>query len=285
MIELLAVLAGAFGTLIGSFLNVVIYRLPIQKPWGMERSECPRCGHAIAWYDNIPLVSWLALLGRCRGCKGRISVRYPLVEALTGALFALSVFRVQAIGWAPSTLAFAVCAAFSSVVVAASFIDLDHKILPDTLTLKAGPAVALVGVLGVAGMPPPLVFGFDLAAEMQGVGAGLLAALAGAAVGYGIIRAIREVGTWILKKEAMGLGDAKFMAMAGLLLGAGGVSLAIAVGLVVGAVLGVLIWLMTRSREIPFGPFLAIGVLGVLFFESEIAHFVLEVYPRWVRGG
>lgn len=285
MIELLAILAGVLGTLIGSFLNVVIYRLPIDKPWGMERSECPRCGHAIAWYDNIPLVSWLVLLGRCRGCKGWISIRYPLVEALTGALFALCVFRVQALGWTPPTLAFGVSAAFCSVVVAASFIDLDHKILPDKLTLRAGPILALVGIFGVRGLPPASVFGFDLAAELPGIAAELFSALCGAAVGYGIIRAIREIGTWMLKKEAMGLGDAKFMAMAGLLLGAGGVSLAIAVGLVAGALLGVLIWLVTRNREIPFGPFLAMGVLGVLFYEREIAHFVLEVYPRWLRGG
>lgn len=284
MIALLATLAGVFGALIGSFLNVVIYRMPRKMPMGMERSKCPQCDAQIEWYDNVPLLSYVVLLGRCRRCRARIPLRYPLVEALTAAIFALCVFRVLDRGWEPAIPAWVVCAAFASILIAASFIDWDHKILPDKLTKRAGPIVGLLGALVVRGIPSESPFGLDLAGSMAPGAAGLLAGLAGAGVGAGVIWGIRLLGGALLKKEAMGLGDVKFMAMAGLLLGPDHVLLAIVVSLVVGSVLGILIWVITRNKEIPFGPFLAMGSLAVLLYGPEIQHFVLETYPAWIRG-
>ena len=250
MIELLAGLAAGFGALIGSFLNVVIYRMPRGEPIGMERSKCPQCGTQIKWFDNVPLLSYVILLGRCRVCKKRIRFRYPLVEGLTAALFALIVYRVQAHpDWQPEVLAWFVCAAFSAILLAASFIDIDHQVLPDKLTKRAGPLVALVGAVGVSAIPGTVLFGQELAQNMKPGAAGLLVGIVGACVGSGVIFAIRQLGTWMLKKEAMGLGDVKFMGMCGLLLGTQAVLLAIGVALVAGSVVGILIWLVTRSRK------------------------------------
>ena len=284
MIELLAGLAAVLGALIGSFLNVVIYRMPRGEPMGMERSKCPQCGSQIKWFDNLPLLSYVILLGRCRACNARISFRYPLVEGLTAALFALIVYRVQAHpDWQPQVLAWFVCAAFGSIVLAASFIDFDHHLLPDKLTKRAGPLVALVGAVGVSAIPGTVIFGHELTQNMKPGAAGLLVGVVGALVGSGVIFAIRQLGIWMLKKEAMGLGDVKFMGMCGLLLGAQGVLLAIGVALVAGSVLGILIWLVTRSKEIAFGPFLALGSLAALLYSDPIEEFVFVTYPGWFQ--
>lgn len=273
------------GAIVGSFLNVVIWRMPRGEPFGMSRSRCPRCAGPIAAWDNIPILSYVLLRGRCRKCRQPISPRYPLVEALTAGLFLLTWGRANALGWTPPWLGFAVGAGFASILVAASFIDFDHKLLPDRLTLRAGPVVGLIGALGVPAIHGTHLFGIDLAAAMKHGLASLIVGLAGAIVGGGVILAIRQIGTWALKKEAMGLGDVKFMAMCGLLLGPGPTLLGIGVAMVAGAVLGILIWAITRNREIPFGPFLALGALATLFYGREIEHFVLVTWPTWVRGG
>jgi len=278
------VLAGIMGALIGSFLNVVIYRMPREEKMGVSRSQCPSCGGLIRWFDNIPLLSFLVLRGKCRGCGWRIPLRYPLVEALTSILFVVSALRVRDLGWEPWALAFAVTAAYTALVIAASFIDMAHKILPDKLTLRAGPAIALLGAVGVPAIHGTAMFGHELAGSVKPGMASLLVGLAGVVVGGGIILTIRQLGTWLLRKEAMGLGDVKFMAMTGLLLGPSGALFAIGTAMVGGSVLGLLIWAITRNREIPFGPFLAAGSLAVLFYGAEIEHLVLVAYPAWVRG-
>jgi len=284
----LAVLAGVFGALVGSFLNVVVHRLPRDEPLGlfrMTRSRCPECGETIHWYDNIPLVSYVALGGKCRACGWRIPLRYPLVEAVTAGLFALAVLRVAAEGWTPAWLAWLVAAAFVAVLIAASAIDFQHKILPNALTLKVGPVIGVVGSLTVIGFHGTTLLGNDLAASMKPGLASLLVGLAGAVTGGGVIWLIRFLGTLILRREAMGLGDVKFMAMAGLLLGPLSTLLALAVAMVGGSILGVAIWIVTRNREIPFGPFLALGAVAMLLYGDPITVFILETYPAWVRGG
>lgn len=286
---MLWVVAGLFGLVVGSFLNVVVHRLPLREPLGLfrkTRSQCPSCSATIAWYDNLPLLSYVALLGRCRACRWRIPLRYPLVELTTGALFALAAVRTEDLGWTPGWLAWAVAAAFSAVCVAASAIDFRHKILPDVLTLRVGPLIALVGTVFVVDLHGTVLFGHDLAGQSLKPGmASLVVGAVGAVTGGGIIWLIRALGTLALKREAMGLGDVKFMAMAGLLLGPVPTLFALAVALLGGSVLGVAIWIATRNREIPFGPFLALGVLAVLFHGEEIAHFITVTYPSWVRPG
>jgi leader peptidase (prepilin peptidase)/N-methyltransferase len=277
-------MAAAFGAVVGSFLNVVIHRLPRGEPMGMVRSKCPRCGATIRWHDNVPFLSYLLLLGRCRDCKAGISPRYPFIEGLTAFLFALSLARAVRLGWEPLWLGFVVAAAFAAVLVAATFIDFAHKLLPDKLTLRAMPVIGLLGALGVPGIHGTSLLGHDLAAHMKPGLASLVVGLAGAAAGWAVIFAIRQVGTWIARREAMGLGDVKFMLSAGLLLGPGGTLLAIGVAMV-SALAGIVIWLVTRDREIPFGPFLAVGALAVLFHGDWVRHFVFEVWPAFVRGG
>ena len=283
--RLFAVLAGCLGAIIGSFLNVVINRLPREEPIGMSRSKCPSCQTLIAWFDNVPVLSYLVLLGRCRSCKQPISFRYPLVEALTAAIFVLAFLRARALAWDPIWLGFATTASFCAALVAASFIDLAHQILPDTLTKRVLPLIALVGAVTVPDISGTTVFGFDLAASGLKIGlASLLVGVAGGLVGGVCVGAIRWAGSKLARREAMGLGDVKLMAACGILLGPGGVLLALLVALVVGSVLGVILWLITRARVIPFGPFLALGVLVVLFFGDETAYLLLERYPAWVRG-
>jgi leader peptidase (prepilin peptidase)/N-methyltransferase len=281
-------MAAAFGAIVGSFLNVVVHRIPRDEPLGLfrkTRSCCPSCKAGIAWFDNVPLVSYLVLLGKCRACGWRIPVRYPLVEVSCAALFALAAMRTDALGWTPAWLAFAVAAAFSAICLAATAIDFEHKILPDELTLRAGPVVGLVGALFIPGFHGTELFGYALVPTLKPALASLVVGLAGAAMGAGIIGLVRWVGTLIVRREAMGLGDVKFMLMCGLLLGPWGSVLAIMVAMVGGSVLGLLIWAITRNREIPFGPFLAMGALAVLFYGPGIDHLIRVTYPAWVRGG
>lgn len=286
MTAVLIVLAAVFGSLIGSFLNVVIYRLPRDQPLGLlrrTRSKCPNCDATIRWHDNIPLLSYLALAGRCRACRWRIPLRYPIVEAVTAAVFALAALRALQLPWHPRWLGFLVAAAFGAVCIAASAIDFQHKILPDKLTLRVGPVIGLIGAVFVPGFHGTAVFGAELAGMKPGL-ASLVVGLVGGAVGAGVIYAIRAIGSLIVRREAMGLGDVKFMGMCGLLLGPGSALLAIGVAMVGGAVLGVGIWIVTRNREIPFGPFLALGALAVLLYGAQIDTFVFETYPGWVTG-
>ncbi len=288
MTGLLVGFATAFGAIVGSFLNVVVHRIPRDEPLGLfrkTRSYCPSCKAGIRWFDNIPVLSYLLLLGKCRACGWRIPVRYPLVEASCALLFALAAMRTDALGWTPAWLAFGVTAAFSAICLAATAIDFEHKILPDELTMRAGPLVGLVGVLFVPELHGPVLFGNALVPTLKPALASLVVGLAGAAMGGGIIALIRWLGTLIFRREAMGLGDVKFMAMCGLVLGPWESVLAIMVAMVGGSILGLLIWAVTRNREIPFGPFLAMGALAVLFYGHEIDHLIRVSYPAWVRGG
>lgn len=288
MTAVYAVLATGLGAIIGSFLNVVIHRIPRDEPLGLfarTRSYCPSCRGEIAWFDNVPVLSYLYLLGKCRACGWRIPVRYPLVEVSCAVLFMLAVLRVDALGWTPAWLAFGVTAAFSAICLAATAIDFEHKILPDELTMRAGPVVGIVGALFLPAIHGTALFGHDLVPTLKPGLASLFVGVAGAAMGAGIIGGIRWVGTLIARREAMGLGDVKFMAMCGLLLGPWETVLAIMVAMVGGSVLGLLIWAVTRNREIPFGPFLAMGALAVLFYGPAIDHLIFVTYPEWIRGG
>lgn len=282
---LFTAMAAVFGAIVGSFLNVVVHRMPRSEPFGLGRSRCPRCGATIRWHDNVPILSYLLLLGRCRACGCRVSLRYPLIEAVTALLFALAWNRSQALGWEPAALGFFVAAGFGAVVVAASFIDLEHRILPDRLTLRAGPIFGVVASLGVPRLHGTGFFGLELGSAMKPGLASLLVGAAGAVVGGGVVLLLRQVGTWIARREAMGLGDVKFMAMCGLMLGPGHALLAMWAAVLVAAVAGVGIWAVTRNREIPFGPYLGLGSLAALFYGAEMERLLLRELPALLRGG
>ncbi len=273
--------AGFFllGLIVGSFLNVVISRLPQGESLVRPRSRCPTCGKPILAWDNIPLVSFLLLRGRCRACGTRIAWRYPVVELLTGLLFWLTVTRF---GLGPSTpfLLF-----FLSTLVVVTFIDLEHQIIPHGLTLPAIPLGLLMSLLFHA---PP--FG---------------EALAGAFAGAGLLYLVAVYGEVLLRKESMGGGDVNLIAAIGAFLGWKRMLLALFLGAVFGALGGTLLLVGRKRREgaasrptsggesepadtkeggeptdptrIPFGPFLALGAVVALFFGEELIRWYVNL--------
>ncbi len=263
-----------FGLMVGSFLNVVIHRLPkmMEREWhqnclelqGQEtpdtpkynlvtpRSACPACGHKISALENIPVLSYLALRGKCRQCKAPISVRYPLVEALTGTLIGL-------ISWKFGYGSLAVMAwLFTFALVALTFIDFDTQLLPDDITLP----LLWLGLL------------FNLNTGFTDIKSALIGAMAG----YLILWSIYWLFKLVTGKEGMGYGDFKLLAAIGAWFGWQLLPAVILLSSVLGAAIGIALIVFTkRGREVPmpFGPFLAIGGIAALFFGQQLASFYL----------
>ena len=244
-----------FGAVIGSFLNVCIYRIPRNQSIIWPASRCTSCSNPISFYDNIPIFSYLLLRGRCRSCKAKISGRYPLVEALN-AFFYLLVFWRYGLAWS-SAIYFVFC----SALIVITFIDYDFQIIPDRITL---PGIPIGLVTGSFILPDPFLRATSL---------GLMASVIGAAAGFSFFYLVAFLSLRILKKEGMGGGDIKLMAMVGAFLGWKAVLLTTFLGSLFGALIGVGL-MVFRGREkgslIPFGPFLATGALISLFFGQEI---------------
>ncbi|MFV2072183.1 MAG: A24 family peptidase [Thermoanaerobaculales bacterium] len=231
-----------FGAVVGSFLNVVIYRLPRRKSLVRPRSACTSCGAMIRWFDNLPILSWFALRGRCRNCGVRISTRYPLVEAAAGALAVLALWR-----WGPGlTGAEVVVFAWASLVL--GLIDLDHQILPDAITYP----------LIVLGLTASWLGGYTWWLDS------LVGALVGAALPTAVIllyRALRGI-------DGMGWGDVKYLAAIGSVVGLHGCVLVLVIAATLGAVVGVGLILSGRGSAktaLPFGTFLALAVILWLY--------------------
>ncbi len=246
-----------FGLSVGSFLNVVIWRMPRGKSIVSPSSRCPSCDTPIRPWDNVPIISYVLLRGKCRYCGARISPRYPLVEALNGGLWVLMYWRFGP-GWdLPFYLA------FSSALVAVTFIDLDFQIIPDYITL---PGIPLGLIAGMLILPDPGARAVDL---------GWKASLGGAALGFGMFYAIA-----ILSRGGMGGGDIKLMAMVGAVTGWKGVLMTTFLGSLTGSALGLFL-MATRGKgrktKIPFGPFLALGSILTLLAGQEIVRWYLYV--------
>lgn len=328
------------GAVFGSMLNVCIYRLPRDESfWRAMRymvyppSHCPRCSAPILPRDNLPIFGWLILRGRCRNCRGAISPRYPLIELLTALLFVTVYwFEAPSLWWtdvaassvyhpagpaglpvtswmSPAIMLhgrYAVHMVLVLALIVATFIDIDLRIIPDTVTL---PALA-VGVLAnaIAGQvyivplwyqTPAMwsaagMYGLALepffatgnapawlvhAAPAVGVPGwiaahphlhGLCLSLAGIAVGGGIIWAVRLVGYWALKREAMGFGDVILMAMIGSFIGWQGTVIVFVLALLSAVVVAIPLWLIWRDHELPFGPYLALGTLLLLLAANRV---------------
>lgn len=253
-IEFFVVYAALVGLIVGSYLNVVVHRLPHQQSTVVPRSRCPQCGAAIRARDNLPVLSWLLLRGRCRDCGARISVRYPLIELLTAALFAGCVLRFGA------TATAAAGALFCAALLALAAIDVEHFLLPDRITLP-GLALALLA-------QPFLAWG------------SLPGALQGALFGAGILLVMAGVWELLRGVEGMGLGDVKMLAMIGAFLGVHGVVVTLVFASFAGSVVGVT--LLARGSielqgKLPFGLFLALGGAIALFAGEPLARAYLAL--------
>ncbi len=246
-----AVVAGVFGLIIGSFLNVVIYRVPLGESIAFPGSHCPQCGHVLRAWELVPVISFLLLRGRCRVCKVKISWRYPLVELLTGALFFYRIYLEQGFS---ARLLFDLI--FVSFLIALAFIDLDHLRLPDVLVYP----LLLLGVTRVIFMPGEIQW-------LQSLSGALLAG-----VGFGLIAKFYPQG--------LGFGDVKLVAALGVYLGFPGILAVIFLASLLGTLVGGL-GLLLKGRglrqAIPFGPFLAAGALIMLYW----GEYLIQAYLRW----
>jgi leader peptidase (prepilin peptidase)/N-methyltransferase len=251
------VLAALLGLVFGSFFSVVIWRAPLHKSISSPPSHCPRCRKPIRPYDNIPVLSWLLLRGQCRDCGKRISVLYPLIEALTGLLFVAAFARF---GFSLLTIKAIV---FISLLIITAFIDLDHQIIPFGFSVT-GLVLGLLG--GVVAPPPHIVRAITAAA----VGAGFIL-FAMLLWRYVLAGLFRRFG--VDQKEGMGFGDLPYAAMIGAFVGLKGLIVALAAAVVSGVIIGFIARLAGRNERgqpIPFGPFLAIGALVGLFFGPQL---------------
>ena len=279
-----AIVAGVLGLLVGSFLNVVIHRLPrmMEREWAADcaefsgqpapeqdrfdllvpRSRCPHCGHAIRWYENIPVLSWLVLRGKCSACKAPIGLRYPVVELVTAAFFFLCGWR-----WG-LTLQAAAWAAFAALLICLFLIDMDTQILPDDLNYM----LLWLGLLAAAaGWTVPLA-----------------SAVWGAALGYGVFWVIFQLYRLATGKQGMGYGDFKLLAALGAWLGAEYLLAIILLSSIVGAVIGVLLIVVGRlaNKDIPmpFGPYLAgAGLLALALAPATLPALLPFAFPFGAR--
>ncbi len=251
---LLVVGAGLVGLCFGSFLNVCILRLPHDQSLLKPPSTCPQCKRRIEWRDNIPVLSWLLLKGKCRHCGKRISRQYPIIEALVGLMWAAAVL------WSGPTLHALAAAVLGTILLGIAITDARHYLIPDEFTwggLVLGLAISLGG-----GVP------------------GFLQAVLGAGAGLALLYAVAVIGKWVFKEEAMGGGDIKMMAMVGSFVGWKGVLLTIFAG----ALLGTLIFVplsFKKKKLVPFGVFLAVGAAVTFLFRDT----VIDWYLRFIRGG
>ena len=260
MDTLILCFAGIFGLLFGSFLNVCIYRIPRDKSIVWPPSSCPGCNARIKWYDNIPVLSYLWLRGKCRSCKQPISLQYPAVELLTGALTVLFVWRFGLSVWTFVSVA----AVYALIIL--SVIDLELMIIPDRFSL------GLI-VLGLAfAWANPNFSGVWWQKE--------LSSLLGAGVGLFGVLAIALIGTWIFKKEAMGGGDVKLMGGVGALIGWEGVITTVVFASFFGLVYALFLMIFKGKKggdAIPFGPFLSLGALINLLWLITPTMLVIEI--------
>lgn len=244
---ILAGLVALLGLVVGSFLNVVIYRLPRKKSIVLPRSSCPGCGAMIPWYFNVPVLSYIILRGRCGSCGTRISPRYPLVEICTAILF-LVFFRRY--GLSVTTVGFWL---FGASLVAVFFIDLEHKIIPDKITL------------------PGIVIGLALAVVGEHID--IVSSILGIFAGGGSFLLIGLLGEKLFKKESLGGGDVKLAAMMGAFVGPLRIFLVFVAAAVLGLLVSAVVLLISsrfrRERMLPFGPFLVLAALLVVFYGQK----------------
>lgn len=272
-----------FGAIVGSFLNVVIHRVPNEQSIVFPNSACPKCKNPIKPYDNLPIISWLMLGGKCRNCQEKISARYPAVELLTALIFTLTFAAIGFNVFLPISLIFV------ATMISLIFIDAEHMILPDVINFP------LLGLALIVRLVYPIFFGAEYFADLRHSPLTLLqnypiwlvslvGALLGGLVGGGFLWLVGEIWKRLRGVEAMGLGDVKMMFAVGALLGWRLTFLSIFLGAFSGAVIGV--FLISRQKEkdmqsqIPFGIFLGTGaIISLLFGEQLISWYIRTFIP------
>jgi len=253
---LIGIIVFIFGLAVGSFLNVCIYRLPLRKSIVFPPSHCPKCGKRIKVYDNIPVLSYILLRGKCRFCKEQISLIYPAVELLSGLIF-LSLFFWYGLNWEFASRLFL----FTGLMVI-FFIDLKHQLIPDVITL---PGIAAGLIFSLLSKSPSFVD-----------------SVIGLISGGGLFYLVALAGDKIFKKESMGGGDIKLAAMLGAFLGWQKILLVFFLASFLGALVGIIFLILSpklrANRLIPFGPFLAIATVICIFFGNRLVQLYLNLF-------
>ena len=273
LIAILGFFSFWFGACIASFLNVVIWRAPRGESIVSPPSHCPKCSSPIRWWQNIPILSWLALRGRCAACKAPISPRYILVELLGGLLF-LAVFlkynplAVDGRMFALMCISLAAMWIWTALMIAGSFIDFDHQLLPDFTTV--GGMVLGVAVNGVSSL-------------LNRSASGVLWSLAGLAFGFGLLWLVRWIGSKAFRREAMGMGDVFLMGAVGALFGPVAVLVTLILSSVFGSIVGVGMILLSKTKlgkfvAIPYGPYICLGCLAWMFWGPRLVHWYLSLF-------
>lgn len=256
----------SFGASIGSFLNVVIYRIPEKISLIYPPSRCPKCKHPLGKWENIPVLGWLWLRGKCRWCHTPISFRYPLIEAMTGFFFVL-IFQFFGFSWL--TLGYM---AFISWLIALALIDIDTMTLPNPLT-QSGLIMGLIwqGWLGFVS--------YD-GGGIKGISLSLFSAIVGGVVGIWLFDSILIIGSLVFGKPAMGGGDPKLASMIGVWLGWQGILITGFFACLIGTIIGVsamALGILKKGQPMPFGPFLVLGAIITMFW----GNYLLSVYLQW----
>ena len=267
MIMLLAIYAFALGAVVGSFLNVVIHRWPREESIVFPGSHCPRCNTPIRWYDNVPIASWLILRGRCRSCREPIAARYPLVE-LANALFYLAIYlrTGPTVGFIPVSIAV-------SMTLVLIWIDLDVQFLPNVVTYPGIAVGLVVGALSLGDDYADLTLSHSL-----------IDSAAGAVAGAGILLVIHLTYKLVRRSEGMGLGDVKMLAMIGAVVGWEPLFAVLMLASIVGALSGILLAIFTSATmrdALPFGVFLGLALLVMIFFGPTLADWYFRVAGSW----
>ena len=281
LVPILAFFSFWLGACIASFLNVVIWRVPRGESIVSPPSHCPKCNSPIKWWQNIPILSWLALRGKCANCKAPISPRYIFVEALGGCLFLAAFLWL----WLPTMpLWFAVTHVvvmwiWIALMIAGSFIDFDHQLLPDFTTVGGmilGIAESLVATC------VNFVYGDGVGAPLWLKFTPLLWSLCGLVFGFGLLWLVRWIGSKAFKREAMGMGDVFLMGAVGALFGPVAVLVTLILSSVLGSIIGVVLILLSKTKlggftPIPYGPYICMGCLAWMFYGPQLVDWYMNL--------
>ena len=267
------------GACIASFLNVVIWRVPRGESIVTPPSHCPKCNAQIKWYQNVPILAWLVLRGKCANCKAPISPRYILIEALGGCLFLAAFLKwnpVSPVIWSPTLLLMLVAWIWISLMIVGSFIDFDLQLLPDFVTVGG----MILGVLSSVLKAVLICLANDGWTAKAFVP--VLWSVVGLVFGFGLLWLVRWLGGIAFKREAMGLGDVFLMGAVGALYGPIAVLVTLMLSTVFGSIVGVGMILLSKAKlgkfvAIPFGPYICLGCLGWMFYGYELVDWYVRL--------